>query len=66
MARPGETVMAAVHLHMDANWHTYWKNPGLSGIASDIKWQLPKGMSAGEIQWPVPENFLTDCDDLYL
>src|SRR6266567_4409170 len=55
-ARPGETIMAAVHLHMEPGWHTYWKNPGASGTASEINWQLPKGVSAGEIQWPVPEK----------
>src|SRR5882724_1866652 len=54
--RPGETVMAAVRLHMEPGWHTYWKNPGASGTPTEINWQLPKGVTAGEIQWPVPEK----------
>src|ERR1051326_8845870 len=55
-ARPGDTVMAGVHLHMDAGWHTYWRNAGQSGIPTSNKWELPKGVTVGEIQWPVPEK----------
>src|SRR5213594_389250 len=55
-ARPGETVLAGVHLHMDPRWHTYWKNSGGSGQPTKIEWQLPAGVSAGEIQWPVPDK----------
>src|SRR6266545_1334772 len=57
-ARPGDAVTAAVHLKMDPGWHTYWKNPGASGQATKIEWQLPAGVTAGEIQWPVPEKFV--------
>jgi thiol:disulfide interchange protein len=55
-AKPGDTAWAGVDLKMDAGWHTYWKNPGDSGIATTIKWDLPPGVSAGEIQWPLPEK----------
>lgn len=41
----------------DAGWHTYWINPGDSGLATVIEWQLPEGVSAGEIQWPIAEKF---------
>ncbi len=54
--RPGDAIMAGVHLHMDPRWHTYWKNPGQSGQATTIEWRLPAGITAGEIQWPVPEK----------
>ncbi len=57
--KPGDTVLAAVRMEMESGWHTYWKNPGGAGIATKIKWQLPKGVSAGAIQWPVPEKFLS-------
>src|ERR1700722_1251079 len=53
-AKPGETVFAAVDMKMDSGWHTYWKNPGSAGEATTIKWQLPPGVTAGEIQWPLP------------
>src|SRR5687767_7357469 len=56
-AKPGETVMAAVELTMDAGWHTYWRNAGDSGEATKILWGAMDGLSPGEIQWPVPEKF---------
>jgi thiol:disulfide interchange protein len=59
-ARPGETIFAGVHLKMDAGWHTYWKNSGASGIPTSIKWDLPAGITAGEIQWPIPTKLPPD------
>jgi len=55
-ARPGDTVLAGVDLKMEPGWHTYWKNPGAAGYATKIEWQLPPGVTAGEIQWPLPEK----------
>jgi thiol:disulfide interchange protein DsbD len=54
--RPGQTILAGVRLRMEDDWHTYWRNPGASGMATSIKWTLPKGMEAGDIQWPLPEK----------
>jgi len=55
-ARPGDTVLAGVELKMEPGWHTYWKNPGAAGMPTRIEWQLPPGVTAGEIQWPLPEK----------
>ena len=59
-ARPGETVLAGVHLKMELGWHTYWKNPGSAGLATKIVWTLPAGVTAGDIQWPLPEKLPPD------
>jgi thiol:disulfide interchange protein DsbD len=56
-ARPGDTVTAAIRLQMDSGWHTYWKNGGDSGGPTKVAWQLPPGVTAGEIQWPAPEKY---------
>ncbi len=53
--RPGEPFTVGLHLTLDPEWHSYWKNPGDSGEATSITWRLPEGFDAGEIQWPVPE-----------
>src|ERR1017187_10076611 len=50
-AKPGDTIWAGVDMKMDTDWHTYWKNPGAAGLATKIEWQLPPGVTAGEIQW---------------
>lgn len=52
---PGSTVLAGIELDMNSGWHTYWRNPGDSGKATEIQWTLPEGITAGEILWPVPE-----------
>jgi len=56
-AKPGTTVMAGLALTMADGWHTYWINPGAAGIPTAVEWTLPKGVSAGPIQWPVPDKF---------
>lgn len=56
--QPGKSVPVALHLVTDPEWHVYWKNPGDSGLAPTIKWQLPEGFIAGEIQWPVPHRIV--------
>ena len=55
-AKPGDTIWAGVDMKMEPAWHTYWKNPGSAGYATKIEWQLPPGVTAGEIQWPLPEK----------
>ncbi len=59
-ARAGASVLAGIQLRMDPKWHIYWKNPGL-GTATKIDWQLPKGVTAGPVRWPLP-NKLIDQD----
>ena len=54
--RAGEPFHVAVRLKMDEHWHTYWKNPGDSGLATSLAWTLPEGWSAGPILWPVPQT----------
>jgi thiol:disulfide interchange protein len=60
-ARPGDNVLAGVRLRMDPDWHTYWQNPGASGIPTTFKWKLPPQITAGDPQWPIPEK-LPDKD----
>jgi thiol:disulfide interchange protein DsbD len=50
----GGTLTLALRLTADEHWHTYWKNPGDSGLATQIDWTLPEGFEAGPIQWPAP------------
>lgn len=52
----GRTVWVGLQFEHAPHWHTYWKNPGDSGLATTIKWQLPDGVTAGEIAWPVPKK----------
>jgi thiol:disulfide interchange protein DsbD len=55
---PGETLWVDLHLDIAQGWHTYWRNPGDSGLPTRIDWTLPPGFAAGDIAWPVPERFV--------
>ncbi|TAA43688.1 protein-disulfide reductase DsbD family protein [Corallincola spongiicola] len=46
----------AVVLRPEHHWHTYWVNPGESGLPTRINWTLPDGVEAGDIVWPTPER----------
>ncbi|MEY2488783.1 MAG: hypothetical protein QOC70_725 [Verrucomicrobiota bacterium] len=51
---PGKAFTVGLRLRMAPHWHTYWKFSGDAGLPSEIKWTLPPGWKAGEIQWPIP------------
>ena len=53
---PGRPFTVGIRLRMAEHWHTYWRNPGDSGLATEIVWTLPPGFSAGPIQWPTPSR----------
>ncbi|HEY5582718.1 MAG TPA: protein-disulfide reductase DsbD domain-containing protein, partial [Rhodoferax sp.] len=52
----GKTVWLGLQLTHQPEWHTYWKNPGDSGLATTLQWTLPAGVTAGEIAWPLPKK----------
>jgi thiol:disulfide interchange protein DsbD len=54
-AQPGKPAPVGLKLRMAEHWHTYWKNPGDSGLPTRIQWILPEGWKAGDIQWPYPK-----------
>lgn len=47
----------ALRIRHEAGWHSYWKNPGDAGIATEIKWNLPEGFTHKELPWPTPHKF---------
>ncbi len=51
---PGSTATLALRLAIDPGWHTYWRNPGESGLPTTLAWKLPAGYKAGDIEWPAP------------
>lgn len=53
---PGQPYRAALRLRMAPGWHTYWRNPGDAGVAPELEFTLPKGVTAGPIAWPTPSR----------
>lgn len=52
----GKPLTLGLHIHHLPGFHTYWKSPGIVGMATSIKWSLPKGFTASKIFWPYPQN----------
>ena len=52
----GETVQLVIEQIIRPHWHTYWKNPGDSGAAMRVRWDLPEGFQASEFKWPTPQK----------
>lgn len=51
----GQDTAIALKLTHRPHWHSYWRNPGDSGLPTSIEWDLPDGIQASDIQWPTPE-----------
>ncbi len=50
----GQPLWVGLQLKHQPGWHTYWQNPGDSGLATQLNWQFPPGMKALELLWPTP------------
>lgn len=56
---PNKPIQIGLRIIHDPEWHTYWINPGDSGLATKIKWEFSQVNSAwevGPIQWPTPKR----------
>lgn len=55
-AVPGSTAVVAIRQSIQPGWHTYWRNQGDSGGPTTLTWSLPRGLTPGDILWPLPER----------
>ncbi|HEY0906815.1 MAG TPA: protein-disulfide reductase DsbD domain-containing protein, partial [Methylophilus sp.] len=54
--QPGRPFWVALKMNIVPDWHVYWRNPGDSGMATHIAWNLPAGVQVGPIVWPTPQR----------
>ena len=52
----GQALWLGLELTHQPDWHTYWRQPGDSGLPTQLVWQLPAGVSASDIVWPLPRK----------
>ena len=55
---PGGTVTLALVMTPEKGWHGYWENPGDAGQPMTLDWDLPSGVSAGALRYPVPQTLI--------
>lgn len=58
-ATKGAALRTVIRLEIADGWHTYWINPGEGGLPLRVEPKLPKGWSAGSIQYLPPIRFMT-------
>ena len=51
----GKSLWLGVLLKHAPHWHTYWQNPGDSGLPTELDWTLPAGWQAQALLWPKPQ-----------
>jgi|GEM_PF-39809 len=52
----GKPLWLGLRIEHQPHWHTYWKNPGDSGLPTTLTWALPNGFVPGDIAWPTPKK----------
>lgn len=57
VAVPGARLTLGLLLEHEPHWHSYWRNPGDSGLPTVIELTLPAGVVAEPIAWPHPQRF---------
>ncbi|MFN3819499.1 protein-disulfide reductase DsbD family protein [Blastomonas sp.] len=55
---PGSTIDLAFAMTPKTGWHGYWQNPGDAGLGMTLTWDLPKGVTAAQLRYPVPETLI--------
>ncbi|WP_206618101.1 protein-disulfide reductase DsbD [Hahella sp. KA22] len=55
----GDTLELALTMTPQQGWHGYWLNPGDAGFPTKFSWELPEGVTVGEMQYPAPSQLLT-------
>lgn len=53
---PGQPFTVALKQDITPGWHTYWKNPGDTGLATTIQWQSNNDVTIGALQFPTPDR----------
>lgn len=56
-SRDGDRFHAVVEFRIDEAWHTYWKNPGTTGMSTTIHWSLPEGMTIESTYQSIPQLY---------
>ena len=56
-SRSGPVMLGGIAIQLQAGWHTYWRNPGDSGVPPRIDFSKSDNVEAVTILWPAPKKF---------
>src|ERR1700759_2715680 len=56
-SRSGAVLLGGIAFQMQGGWHTYWRNPGDSGVPPRFDFSKSDNVEAVTVLWPGPQKF---------
>lgn len=56
-SRGGATMLGGIAITLQPGWHTYWRNPGDSGVPPRFDFSKSDNVDAVTVLWPAPKQF---------
>lgn len=56
-SRTGPVMLGGIAIHLQPGWHTYWRNPGDSGVPPRFDFSKSDNLDSVTILWPAPVKF---------
>lgn len=50
-------VHAGIEIRLDPGWHTYWRDPGDTGVPPTFDFSGSDNVKSASVMWPAPESF---------
>jgi DsbC/DsbD-like thiol-disulfide interchange protein len=56
-SRSGAVLLGGIAIQLQPGWHTYWRNPGDSGVPPRFDFSKSENIEAVTVLWPAPVKF---------
>ena len=56
-SRSGAVLLGGIAFQLQPGWHTYWRNPGDSGVPPRFDFSKSDNVEAVTVLWPAPKKF---------
>src|SRR5436309_9609010 len=56
-SRSGAVLLGGIAFQLQPGWHTYWRNPGDSGVPPRFDFAKSDNVEAVTVLWPAPTKF---------
>jgi DsbC/DsbD-like thiol-disulfide interchange protein len=56
-SRSGPVMLGGISIKLQPGWHTYWRNPGDSGVPPRFDFSKSENVEAVTVLWPAPGQF---------
>jgi DsbC/DsbD-like thiol-disulfide interchange protein len=56
-SRSGAVLLGGIAFQLQPGWHTYWRNPGDSGVPPRFDFSKSENIEAVTVLWPAPTKF---------